>query len=364
MSAAEEGARGRRQVDHALVAVSLREPRASRHEQGERVVGVTAGAPAAAARPLDPAERRRRDGLKPRGRRLAPADEQVGQQSQGRCVRPDDALGGIDPGHALRPVLVAETEQPLGDLPTELVRFRRVDDPITLPAAEVEPDLTVMVARDDERLRLAPVDTGDARSRHDRPRERRPEGAGDHSTRRRRHSGAQTPERDAGRSLRGHRALDHGREHLAQEVGPARVGLHARRCNHDQVGVLGQRAQYAVELAIDRVVHVRQRRQQQRALRLVERVLVELRQIPELVTADVRREEGQPDEVERLLAEQPDGRVAEPARRLSEATAERKQTREPRLAEDLVRVGAAAGEPPDGSPGVARAKPSVRAPGS
>src|SRR5207344_952393 len=104
---------------------------------------------------------------KPRGRRLAPADEEVRQQMQGGCAGPHDALGGIDPGDALRPVHVAEAEQPLGDLPAELVSFRWVDDSLALTAAEVEPDLTVVVARDDERLGPAPVDTGDARSRHD-----------------------------------------------------------------------------------------------------------------------------------------------------------------------------------------------------
>ena len=90
---------------------------------------------------------------------------------------------------------------------------------------------------------------------------------------------------------------------------------------------------------IDLCVDVRQRVLEHRPHRRVELRNVELRQIPEHVAGEVRREEGHPREIEPLSSKEENGGLDDPLRRCLQHAAKRAQTADGRLAEDLFHSG-------------------------
>ncbi len=307
---------------------------------------MSARAPAALTGPLDLTVLGRHDGLQPRARRLRPADEQIREQRTRRSVCADDVFDSVDSGDSRTSAEVAKGQESGGDPLAQLLSLAGIDDPVALAAAKVEANLPVVVAGEDERPRPAPIHPGDARPRHDLAGQGGPERPRDPPAHLRGHGRTQTPERDAGRALGLDPAFDHGVEHLPEEVRSTRVLAHSERRVDDQVRVVRQCVQHPSERVVDAFVELAESALQNALRRRVERVLVQLGQVPELVSADMAREKREPDEIEGAFGEQADCGIRQSPRRSGEPAPEREQARHVRTAEHLLHVRSATPDQP------------------
>ena len=229
-----------------------------------RVVARAAGAGCRArrtspnARRAQPTQRRRRA--------LAPAHDEVGQAVG---VRARVELGGaVDRRHGRRAVGVGEGRAgPAAISSSSALGLAGVDDPVALAAAQVEADVALVVGGMGEGARRRPVDAAQLEPRGELERQR------GRAARRRRAPAARRASRRAGaRSRRPPSPSSSGppastaREHLRQQVGAARVDVHADRRGDDHVGAGGQRARArAPNAVVDRGVDVVERAPEQPA---------------------------------------------------------------------------------------------------
>src|SRR5512141_2631697 len=78
------------------------------------------------------------------GGTLSPADDQIGQKADALPFA-DDVPGPVDRDNGRPPVRIAEGRQPRLELAREVVYLGGIDDPVSLTAADVEPDLAEVV---------------------------------------------------------------------------------------------------------------------------------------------------------------------------------------------------------------------------